>query len=142
MRQRAQSAVLQRGVMMIEALVAILIFTLGIVAVMGLQANSIAQMSAAKYRTDASYLAAQVMGMIWVDQGDPPGSNLVNWTSPSYPGRQGWEALVTATLPGASTSITLTGTQPTKLMTVQIRWKQPDDPVVHSFTAVANVNGS
>ena len=60
MKRRTQSAApagAQQGVMLIEALVAILIFTLGIVALMGLQANSMKQMSDAKYRTDASYLA-------------------------------------------------------------------------------------
>ena len=41
----AQTPKSQQGVMLIEALVAILIFTLGIVAVMGLQANSIAQVT-------------------------------------------------------------------------------------------------
>jgi type IV pilus assembly protein PilV len=142
MRQRVQSARAQQGVMMIEALVAILIFTLGIVAVMGLQANSIAQMSDAKYRTDASYLAAQVMGLIWIDQGDPPGSNLTNWQSPSYTGRLGWDALVASTLPGGSGTITVTGLPPVKLVTVQIKWKQPEDVVVHSYTAVSNVTGT
>ena len=84
MKRRAQSAAFaaQRGVMLIEALVAILIFTLGVVALMGLQANSIAQMSAAKYRTDASYLVSQIMGRMWVDQG-----NITAYQSPGYIGQ-------------------------------------------------------
>jgi type IV pilus assembly protein PilV len=138
-----QSSGSQKGVMLIEALVAILIFTLGIVAVMGLQANSMKQMSDAKYRTDASYLASQVLGMMWMDQGSNPwGSNLTNWQAPSYSGRLNWDPLVASTLPNGAATITVTGIPPVRLVTVQIRWKQPEDTVVHSYTAVANIQGT
>ena len=57
----AQTQKSQQGVMLLEALVAILIFSIGIVAVMGMQAASIAQVTQAKFRTDASYLASMTM---------------------------------------------------------------------------------
>ncbi len=136
--QSAGFAGTQQGVMLIEALVAILIFTLGVVALMGLQANSIAQMSAAKYRTDASYLVNQIMGRMWVDQ-----ANLTSYQSAGYPGRQGWDQLVAATLPNGNATITVTGTPP-KQVTVAITWRQPEDPVTHSYgaTALLNTTGS
>ncbi|MCU0869360.1 MAG: hypothetical protein MUF30_07100 [Burkholderiales bacterium] len=55
----------QRGVMLIEALLGILIFSLGIMALIGLQAQSIRNSSEAKYRADASFLADQIIGRIW-----------------------------------------------------------------------------
>ena len=58
----------QEGVMLLEALVAILIFSVGVVAVMGMQAVSIEQVTQAKYRMDASYLANQIVGKMWTDQ--------------------------------------------------------------------------
>jgi type IV pilus assembly protein PilV len=51
--------------MLLEALLGILIFSLGIMALIGLQAQSIRNSSEAKYRADASYLADQVIGRIW-----------------------------------------------------------------------------
>lgn len=133
----------QQGVMLIEALVAILIFTLGIVALMGLQANSIVQVGQAKYRTDASYLASQIIGQMWVDQGTPPfpcsvhcaGPNLVSYTSPSYIGRQAWDALVASTLPNGAATIAVND----NLVTVTITWKQPEDIVTHRNVTVANL---
>jgi type IV pilus assembly protein PilV len=128
---RAQSPKSQQGVMLIEALVAILIFTLGIIALMGLQANSIAQVSQAKYRTDASYLANQIVGKMWVDQG-----NLSSYAAAGYSGRADWDTLVASTLPAGAATIAVNGGQ----VTVTIQWKQPEDIVTHSYLAVANIN--
>jgi type IV pilus assembly protein PilV len=123
----------QAGVMMIEALVAILIFTLGIVAVMGLQANSIIQVSQAKYRTDASYLATQIIGKMWVDQ-----TNLSSYVGSGYTGRAPWDTQVAATLPQGLGTIAVVGSQ----VTVTITWKQPEDVVTHRYVSVANLNVS
>ncbi|MEQ1533455.1 MAG: hypothetical protein HOO97_04820 [Sideroxydans sp.] len=57
----------QRGSMILEALISILIFSMGILAIVGLQANSIKMSSDAKYRTDASLLADRLVGMMWTD---------------------------------------------------------------------------
>jgi type IV pilus assembly protein PilV len=138
MKRRMQSPRSQQGVMLIEALVAILIFTLGIIALMGLQANSIVQVSQAKYRTDASYLANQIVGKMWVDQ-----SNMSLYTSPSYPGRTDWDALVAATLPAGTATIGVAPVPPSivpSLVTVTIQWKQPEDVVTRRYVAVANLN--
>ncbi|MFN0143294.1 MAG: type IV pilus modification protein PilV [Mycobacterium sp.] len=58
----------QSGAMLLEALIAILIFSLGILAVIGLQAQSIRNSSESKYRSDASYLANQLIGRMWADR--------------------------------------------------------------------------
>ncbi len=118
--------VLQQGVMLIEALVAILIFTLGIVAVMGLQANSIAQMSEAKYRTDASYLASQIMGH---DLGRPgPGPPAPGRTCPT--GRR--RASGTPGLGGAGRRHAAPGTRQQQGHASPARsrpWSRPSDQV-------------
>lgn len=152
MKRPSQSAAFaggQQGVMLIEALVAILIFTLGVVALMGLQANSIAQISAAKYRTDAGYLASQIIGRMWVDQGPPPpaapGSNLPNYEAVGFQGRADWNQLVAATLPGGLGGIKVTSPTPgaaRTLVTVTITWKQPEDNVTHNYVTAANLNPS
>ncbi|MDR2164440.1 MAG: hypothetical protein LBO79_02175 [Zoogloeaceae bacterium] len=56
----------QTGVMLLEALIAILIFSLGILTVIGLQASSIKMAADAQLRTRASLLADHLIGQMWV----------------------------------------------------------------------------
>ena len=123
----------QEGVMLIEALVAILIFTIGVIAVMGMQAVSIEQVSQAKYRTDASYLANQITGAMWVDQ-----PHLASYATVGYTGRVAWDAVVASTLPAGSAVIVVNGT----LVTVTINWQQPNETVQRKYVAIANINAS
>lgn len=50
--------------LLIEALIGILIFSLGVLAIVGLQAKSIEAQSDAQYRTEAATLANQLLGII------------------------------------------------------------------------------
>ena len=47
----------QQGVVLLEAMIAILIFSVGVLAIVGLQAAMIKNTSESKYRADASYIA-------------------------------------------------------------------------------------
>jgi type IV pilus assembly protein PilV len=121
----------QKGVMLLEALVAILIFTLGIIAVMGMQAASISQVTQAKFRTDASYLANQIVGKMWTDI-----PNLANYATSGYSGRANWNAAVAATLPTGNGIIAVTGS----VATVTVQWKLPNESVTHQYVTIANIN--
>ena len=68
MKNRTYRPKFQNGSMMIEALAAILIFSLGILAMMGLQASAVNMSSDAKYRSDASMLANQLIGQMWTNR--------------------------------------------------------------------------
>ena len=59
----------QAGVMLLEALIAILVFSLGILSLVALQATSIKLVGDAKYRTDATLLANRLIGQMWVSGG-------------------------------------------------------------------------
>lgn len=130
---KSVSAKAQEGVMLLEALIAILLFSIGIVAVMGMQAASIAMVTQSKFRTDASYLANQIIGRMWVDQ-----ANLNSYTSAGSAGRVSWDATVAATLPQGVGVITKVGNQ----MTVTIRWRLPEETVTRQYMSVANINPS
>jgi len=123
----------QAGVMLIEALVAILLFSVGVVAVMGMQAVSIEQVSQAKYRTDASYLADQIIGQMWTDL-----PNLASYATVGYSKRVPWNAVVAATLPNGTATITVAAPQ----VTVTINWRMPNETVTRKFTSIANINAS
>ena len=57
----------QRGSFLIEALIGILIFSLGILALVGMQAAAISAQSDARYRTEASNLAQQMVNTMWLN---------------------------------------------------------------------------
>jgi type IV pilus assembly protein PilV len=135
---KAQTRKSQQGVMLLEALVAILIFSIGIVAVMGMQAASIAQVTQAKFRTDASYLANQIVGKMWVDL-----PNVPQYVNSGYAGRAAWDATVANTLPSGTATITVNGLAYTApgvtpaatgaTVTVTINWKLPDEANTHKY---------
>lgn len=137
----------QSGVIILEALIAILIFSMGILAIIGLQAAAIGMSTDAKYRTEASLLANQLIGNMWV--GDrTPATLQTNFSSPSGAGYLAWLPSLSA-LPNASTIVTITTINPvapatstTNLVTVTIRWKAPNEPAanpLHQYTAVAQI---
>lgn len=57
--------------MLLEALIAILIFSIGILAIVALQAVSIKLAGDAKYRSDAALLAEEMLAQMWVSDRTP-----------------------------------------------------------------------
>lgn len=55
----------QGGVMLLEALIAILIFSIGVLGIVGMQASAVNVTRDAKYRTDAGLLANELLGLMW-----------------------------------------------------------------------------
>jgi type IV pilus assembly protein PilV len=109
------------GVVLLEVLVAVLIFSIGILAVIGLQASAIASVTDAKYRLDASAVAAQEIGKMWVDQG-----NLASYA----------KTTAVAALPQGSMTIAIkNGTE----VTVTVTWQPPDSAVQHTYISVARI---
>lgn len=58
---------MQQGFMLLEALIALVIFSMGALALVGLQAAMVSNTTNAKYRADASYVAQQRIGQMWAD---------------------------------------------------------------------------
>ncbi len=116
-----------RGVMLLEALLGILLFSVGILGLLGLQAASIRNTVEAKYRSEASYLANQIVGRMWTDR-----TNLANYALTAATvcnvatttALMQWLCQVEATLPG----ITAGANRPTitvaaDTVTVTLRWQ-------------------
>jgi len=60
----------QGGVVLIEALLGILIFSIGILALIGMQSVAVKNTVDARYRTEAAYLATQMTSQIRLDYGN------------------------------------------------------------------------
>jgi type IV pilus assembly protein PilV len=55
----------QRGVFLLEALIALLIFAFGILGIVALGATAIAAQNDAQYRTEAANFANEIVGRMW-----------------------------------------------------------------------------
>lgn len=70
----------QRGSFILEALVSIVIFAVGMIALMGMSAQAVNQIGQTKYRNDASYLAEELIGQLWVSASTPSTFDYDAWT--------------------------------------------------------------
>lgn len=137
----AAAQIKQRGSMVLEALISILLFSIGILAVIGLQAASIKNVAAAKYRTDASLLANQVIGQMWVS--DKSNVALVtNFSSPGGADYVTWANSVAQALPGVSgmpANAPTVAIDANNNVTVTVFWQAPDEAAAHNYSAIAVV---
>jgi type IV pilus assembly protein PilV len=116
----------QQGAVLLEAMIAILIFSMGVLAIVGLQAAMIKNTSDSKYRADASYIAQKMIGQIWSAPDTLPADPSTTVTA------------ITDLLPGGSVSITRAGAQ----FTATVTWQQPGTgQVQHNFITTAQVAG-
>ena len=115
----------QRGVVLLEALIAILIFSVGVLAIVGLQVTMITNTAESKARADASYIAQQRLGQMWSDP-----TNLGKYLEAKTD--------ISALLPSGTRTVT----QPVPgQVTVTVTWQQPGDNAQHNFTTTAYITG-
>lgn len=129
--------------MLLEALIAILIFSMGILAIVGLQAASIKNANDAMYRTNASLLANELIGHMWVSN-RTVATMQANFSSPGGAAYTDWLANVQAALPGvtASTNLPTVNIAANGTVTIGIFWKLPSEPAsmaAHTYVAVAQI---
>lgn len=120
----------QEGVVLLEALIAILIFSFGILGLVGLQAAMIKNTTDNRYRTEAGYIAQQTLGAMWSTPG-----NLANHVETDAP---------ISTLPNGKRTVSLPATAAGtggNQVQVTITWQQPGQPDTHSLTVNARISG-
>lgn len=137
----------QRGVMLIEALIAILIFSIGILGIIGLQASAVQQSTDAKNRAEAAYLADQLMGQMWTDTRTVANLQTKYQSCGSAcTGYWAWYGNVKNILPGVADTIADTQPQVTVdaqgVVTISLFWRSNgDDPTAppHHFDIQAQI---
>jgi type IV pilus assembly protein PilV len=130
----------QTGFSIIEGLVSILIFSLGVMALISLQATSVQQSSNAKYRSDAAMLANELIGQMWV--GDRTATSLQANFNTGGTQYNAWLTNVQATLPGSSASAPTVSVSNNGQVTVNIYWKAPSEPAStaeHNYITLAQI---
>jgi type IV pilus assembly protein PilV len=67
-QSRPRAPRLEEGMMLLEALLGILLFSIGILGLIGLQGVSVKNTTEARYRSEAAYLTNQIVGRMWTDR--------------------------------------------------------------------------
>lgn len=96
----------QRGVALIEVMVALLVFLVGVLGVIGLQASSIQHSVQAEDRSRAALLANELVTQLWTLQ---------------TPALDEWQRRVASALPNSEGIVSQQG----GVVTVTIRWREP-----------------
>ena len=128
----------ERGVMLIEVLVALLLFAFGILGLVGLQAAMTQAQSASKVRADAAYLASELIGIMWSDT-----ANLASYTTAGCSGRPScsdWMNKVAAQLPGGTVT-ELTTTVASGDVKITISWAMPNGGI-HKYETSTTIRAA
>jgi len=134
--------------MLLEALIGILIFAIGVLAVVGLQAMSIKDVADAKYRTDAALLANELISDAWISSKDLTTLQGA-YNSPSGSYYTTWAGDVASQLPGVTASANAPTVAVTKIsssgvnaiqLAVTVNWQLPGQNVAHSYSTVTELN--
>ncbi len=116
----------QKGAVLLEALIAVVIFSFGVLALAGLQSAMVKNTSNAKYRADATFLAQQKLGEIW--------ANAKNLTGiADYVVTDEYVSL----LPEGKRTVTVS---PERVVTVSITWTVPGE-ATHTYSTNARIEG-
>lgn len=110
------------GIVLIEALVGILIFALGVLGIVGLQAAMTKAQTQSKSRADASLLAQQVIGSMWTDTPNLAAYSTANCAA--YARCNEWVARVAAELPNGAGTVDVSALP---LVAVTITWTPPNE---------------
>ena len=151
----------QSGVMLLEALIAILVFSFGVLGLVALQASAIQGSRDAQYRSQAAMLANDLIGQMWATcrvgadlqtnfqgDGEQTGPTNILTDGQAYTDWADRVSLgLSPTLPGAippNVQITPGGVGPPKTATqvvVTLNWRAPnEDPAAsHSYRVVFQI---
>jgi type IV pilus assembly protein PilV len=151
----------QRGSMLLEAFIAILLFSTGILGMMGLQAVSLKNSADARHRVEAAYLANQIIGQMWA--GNTSAATIgtfahqTSGAACNFSGGASGNAAVAAwlgtdvtpapagsvlgTLPGATTARQQIFIGANNVVTVTLCWQSPGDSAPRSYVGIAQING-
>jgi len=113
----------QQGAALLESLIAILLFSMGILALVGLQGAMVKNTSDAKYRAEATFIAQQRLGLIWV------GTSLADYIEA--------DTDISAMLPNGTRTVDVSAE---RVVTVTVTWRLPGD-VEHRYSTNARIEG-
>ncbi len=124
------------GIFIMESLVALIIFMVGILGIIKYQGETIIATSDAQYRINAAFLADSLIGDMWIEQ-----AHLAQFADKTGTTYEAWFEQLSQSLPGvidgqSDTAPTITvsdGVGGSKVIHVVIKWKQPSSNFISQY---------
>ena len=143
MKVEPQTRRAQQGAFLLEALIGILIFSLGILGIVGLQAQAIRFTNDSEFRAEAVYLANSLISQMWADNRNTLKANYDS--SVGGPKYTAFKASVQSGMLGAifpadpivkvdTADLPSAVTKTSSVVQVQIFWQLPGDSAQHNYT--------
>lgn len=146
----------QGGGFLLEALIGILIFSFGILGIVGLQAQSLRHTGQSEYRAEAMFYANSLISQMWTD--DPAGLKAKYDSTVGGAGYVLFKGQV-ANLPGGGANVPKVLVDPAKdctgandapqapsvqshVVMVCVYWQVPGDAAVHNYTTAGVVGAN
>ena len=131
----------QRGSYLLEALIAILIFSFGVLGLIGLLGSSIRITNDARYRTEAANLAGAMISDMWTmtaaemdTKFGSGGTKLADWQTKAA------ELLPSAAANPPTVDLTQPGFSPqSRTVVVTVYWKLPGESELHQHLMTAQI---
>jgi len=124
----------QRGSSLLEGLLAIVLFSIGLLSLLMLLSATLIESSNARYRIEASLLISDLVSHMWIGDHSLNGlkTRFADTNSADY---QSWFTSVSNRLPGVSakTNVPLITIDDARNVTVNIRWQVPSDSTSHQM---------
>ena len=138
--------------MLLEALVSLAVFSIGVLGLIGLQSAAIKNTDEARQRAAAAFYANQIIGSMWADARvnlptyahNAAGTGCGSFAAePSANAKvTDWVAAVQDELHGATAaSMQQITVDPNNLVAVTLCWKNPGETAYHFFTTAAQIQG-
>lgn len=128
----------QAGTILLDALIAIVIFSVGILGMVKLQGLAISAAGEAKYRTDAALLADQIIARMW---GTDPAQLIANFkgsggTGPTQYTK--WNDSVAKALPNGAGKIDIDASN---VVTITVTWQAQNsaDKPTHNYVSSTQI---
>ena len=112
-----------RGFVLIEVLVSVLLFSIGVLGLITIQSQSIKASGEARMRTEAVFAANDLLGRMWVDR-----ANLATYAGTS----------TLATLPSGQTTVAVNGA----VVTITVTWRPPGTTANRQYVTAATLVGN
>jgi type IV pilus assembly protein PilV len=150
-RPRPRPGRLARGFALIEALIALLIVSLAVLGLVGLQAAMTRASTGAKYRAEATYLATDLIGRMWSNRAMLKDFSDCQASSAC----KAWLSRVEETLPAGTATVSVVDRIDTTLddatrvapysvseVTVRVRWQPPGESAAHEFSTTTVISAN